>query len=149
MTDAVTSGILAAFIGVLVMGFVEGLGHFYPARQTWRRLRRVRGRLAVRLMRERFEHAGLLRTPKVLAQVLFGLSLIWIASASLLDKRWYEVVADVLPYVIVAIALIRTPGALGDIGERMRKYEEEVGEDPDKDLLDPGDGDGGPTAIAL
>ena len=144
-----TSGIIAAFIGVLVMGFVEGLGHFYPARQTWRRLRRARGRLAVRLMRERFEHAAVRRTPKVLALVLFILSVIWIASASLLDKRWFEVVADVLPYVIVGIALIRTPGALGDIGERMRKYEEEVGEDPDKDLLDPGDGDGGPTAIAL
>lgn len=146
-----TSGILAAFIGILVLGFVEGLGHFYPARQTWRRLRRARGRLAVRLMRERFEKAALRRTPKVLALVLFSLSAIWIASASLLDKRWYEVVADVLPYVIVAIALIRTPGALGDIGERMREYEMEVGEDPDKDLLDPGnrDGDGGPTAIAL
>ncbi|MDQ3940753.1 MAG: hypothetical protein M3238_05315 [Actinomycetota bacterium] len=146
-----TSGILAAFIGVLAFGFVEGLGRFYPARETWRRLRRARGRLAVRLMRQRFEQAAARRSPKVLAIVSLVAVGGWIAVASLFDKRWYEVVADVLPWAVVAIALFRTPHALGDVAERMREYEREVGEDPDAELhdLDGGNGDGGPSAIAL
>lgn len=143
-----TSGIVAAFIGVLALGFVEGLGRFYPARETWRRLRRARGRLAVRLMRERFEHAAQRRTPTILALIMFGLVAVWIGTASLLDKRWYEVAFDTIPYVITAAALLRTPRVLRDIGERMREYEREVGEDPDAELEERG-GDGGATAIAL
>ena len=144
------TGVIAALIGALALGFVEALGNLYPARSTWRRLRRARGRLAVRLMRERFEHASTRKTPKILALVLAILVAVWIASASLLDKRWYEVVLDTLPYVVVAVALLRTPSSLGQIGKRMREYEMEVGEDPDAKLEDDFDGgDGGPTAIAL
>ena len=142
-----TTGLIAALVAVLALGFVEGIRRFYPSRQTWRRLRRTRGRLAVRLMRERFEAAAQQGSPRVLAEVLAGLVVIWIAVASLLDKRWYEVVTDVLPYVFVGIALFRLPGALRSIAERMKDYEREVGEDPDEDWRD--GGDGGPAVLAL
>jgi hypothetical protein len=147
----VTSGIAAAFIGALALAFWEAMGRFYPARETWRRLRRVRGRLAVRLMRERFEQTARYRGPRTLALVSLIAIVAWVAAASLLDKRWYEVVADVLPWVVVGLALFRTPKILAAIGERMREYEKEVGEDPDADVNDLFDdpGDGGPTAIAL
>jgi len=142
-----TTGLVAALVAVLALGFVEGWRRFYPSRQTWRRLRRTRGRLAVRLMRERFERGAAQGSPKVLAEVLGGLVIVWIAIASLLDKRWYEVVTDLIPYVFVGIALFRVPGAMHEIAERMREYEREVGEDPDEDWRD--NGDGGPTALAL
>lgn len=142
-----TTGLIAALVAVLALGFVEGIRRFYPSRQTWRRLRRTRGRLAVRLMRERFEAAAEHSSPRVLAQVLAGLVVIWIAVASLLDKRWYEVVTDVLPYVFSGIALFRVPGAMRVIAERMKDYEREVGEDPDEDWRD--GGDGGPAVLAL
>ena len=142
-----TTGLIAALVAVLALGFVEGIRRFYPSRQTWRRLRRTRGRLAVRLMRERFDAAARQGSPRVLAEVLAGLVVIWIAVASLLDKRWYEVVTDVLPYVFVGIALFRLPGAMRSVAERMKDYEREVGEDPDEDWRD--DGDGGPAVLAL
>ena len=142
-----TTGLIAALVAVLALGFVEGIRRFYPSRQTWRRLRRTRSRLAVRLMRERFEAAAEQGSPRVLAEVLAGLVVIWIAVASLLDKRWYEVVTDVLPYVFVGIALFRLPGALRAVAERMKDYEREVGEDPDEDWRD--GGDGGPAVLAL
>jgi hypothetical protein len=147
----VTSGIAAAFIGALALAFWESMGRFYPARETWRRLRRQRGRLAVRLMRERFEHTSRNRAPRILALVSLVAIVAWVATSSLLDKRWYEVIADVLPWVVVGVALFRTPKILGAIGARMREYEKEVGEDPDADVNDlfNGGGDGGPTAIAL
>ena len=146
-----TSAIIAALLAVLVLGFVEGLGRFYPALQTWRRLRVANGNRAVRKMRERFESSAENKTPRKLALVMMILVVVWIGTASLLDKRWYEVVADVLPWVVVGVALFRTPKILGAIGERMREYEKEVGEDPDADVNDlfDGGGDGGPTAIAL
>src|ERR671919_1504457 len=137
-----TSGAIAALIGVLVLGFVEGLRRFYPARRTWLRMRRLRGRLAVRLLRERYERAAAHRAPRRLAVALVVLVIAWVASASWLDKRWYEVALDVLPYVFVGLALVRTPGALRAIGERMKEYEREQGEDPDKDLYDEGPGAG-------
>lgn len=139
---------IAALVAILALGFVEGLRRFYPSRQTWRRLRRARGRLAVRLMRERFEATAERKTPRRLAELVIGLMIVWIASASLLDKRWQEVVADVLPYAFVAVALMRVPGALHTIAERMKGYEREVGEDPDEPWPDE-HGSGGPAAIAL
>lgn len=142
-----TTGLIAALVAVLALGFVEALRGFYPSRATWKKLRRARGRLAVRLMRERVETAAERGSPKVLAEVLAGLVIIWIAVASLLDKRWYEVVTDLLPYLIVGIALYRLRGALRAMAERMRDYEREVGEDPDEDWRE--GGDGGPTAVAL
>ena len=142
-----TTGLIAALVAVLVLGFVEGIKRFYPSRQTWRRLRRTRGRLAVRLMRERFEAAADQGSPRVLAEVLAGLVVVWIAVASLLDKRWYEVVTDVLPYVFVGLALFRLPGSLRSVAERMKDYEREVGEDPDEDWRD--GGDEGPAVLAL
>jgi hypothetical protein len=138
------SGALAALVATLVLGFVEGLARFYPARQTWRRLRRARGRESVRAMRARFEAAGRRRAPRILSQLLIGLVIVWVAAASLLDKRWWEVVADVLPYAICYAALLRTPVALRRVAERMRDYERDAGEDPDADP-----GEGGPTAIAM
>lgn len=142
-----TTGLIAALVAVLALGFVEGWRRFYPSRQTWRRLRRTKGRLAVRLMRERFEQGAERGSPRLLAEILAGLVIVWIAIASLLDKRWYEVVTDLIPYVFVGIALFRVPGAMRAIGERMKEYEREAGEDPDEDWRD--GGDEGPTALAL
>ena len=138
------SGAVAALVAALALGFVEGLGRFYPAQQTWRRLRRERGRESVRAMRVRFETAGERRPPRLLTQLLLGLVIIWLAGASLLDKRWYEVVLDIVPYVIVFVALLRTPRALRSVAERMKDYERRAGEDPDA-----GPGDDGPAAIVL
>lgn len=140
-----TTGIVAALVAVLAWAFVEGLGRFYPARATWWRIRRARGREAVRRMRERFEQASDRRMGRRLFTFVLALLIIWIASASLLDKRWYEVVADVLPSCIVAIALMRVPSALRSVAERMKEYERDAGDDPDEPL----GGDGGATALAL
>ena len=143
-----TTASIAALIAVLALGIVEGLRRFYPALQTWRRLRSRHGRRAVRAMRERFEAAASRRTPQTLALILLVLVVAWVATSSLLDKHWYEVAFDALPYAFVSIALLRTPGALRAIAGRMREFERSVGEDPDRDLDDQG-GDGGPTAVAL
>jgi hypothetical protein len=140
-----TTGGVAALIAALVLGFVEGMRRFYPAPQTWVRIRSRHGRRAARAMRERLEAAASSRTPRALAMVLLALVAVWIASASLLDKRWYEVVADVLPYAFVSIALLRVPPALRTIAQRMRDYERDVGEDPDRSFED----DEGPTELAL
>jgi hypothetical protein len=137
-----TAGI-AALVAALALGFVEGLGRFYPARRTWWRLRRARGRRAVRRMRERFEAAAAHRPSRPLVTLLLGLAIAWIASASLLDKRWHEVAFDVLPYVIVLAALLRTPTSLRRVAERMRDHERDAGEDPDAHE------DGGTAAVAL
>lgn len=142
-----TTALIAALIAVLVLGFVEGLRGFYPSRPTWRRLRRTKGRLAVRLMRERVEAMAARGRPRVILEILAGLVIIWIAVASLLDKRWYEVVSDILPYLIVGAAVFRLPGALDAIAERMKTYEREAGEDPDEDWRD--GGDEGPAVLAL
>ena len=96
-------------------------------------------------MRERFEAAADRRPPRILFTLLLGLAVVWVAAASLLDKRWWEVVMDVLPYVIVLAALLRTPVILRKIAERMRDHERDAGIDPDAPL----EGDGGPTALAL
>jgi hypothetical protein len=144
-----TTAAIAALIAVLVLGIVEGLRRFYPAYQTWRRLRSRHGRRAVRAMRERFEAASTRRTPRILALILLGLVVVWVAVSSLLDKYWYEVALDSLPYAFVSIALLRMPGALRAVAERMREFERSVGEDPDRDLDDLDGGDGGPTAVAL
>jgi hypothetical protein len=138
------SGAIAALVAALALGFVESLARFYPAQQTWRRLRRARGRESVRAMRARFEAAGARRSPRLLTELLLGLVILWVAVASLLDKRWYEVVLDLVPYVIVYVALLRTPAALRRVAERMKDYERRAGEDPDT-----GPGDDGPTALAL
>ncbi len=92
-------------------------------------------------MRERFEASSTRRSPRVLALLLLVLMGTWIAAASLLDKRWYEVVADVLPYAIVGVALLRVPPAMSAIAERMKEFEHEVGDDrvTDEDDGLPGD----------
>ena len=86
------------------------------------------------------------RLTRALATALLALTILWIAIASLLDKRWFEVVLDVLPYALVGLALVRTPGSLRKMAERMAEYERDQGEDPDRDYET---GDGGPAAIAL
>ncbi len=140
-----TSALIAALIAVLALGFLEGLARFYPSRQTWWRVRRARGRTVARLWRERFEHLATSRAPRRLATLLVCLVIIWIAAASLLDKRWWEVVFDVTPYVFVSIALMRTPAALRSIAERMKSYERDAGEDPDLDVSN----NGHSTAVTL
>jgi hypothetical protein len=125
----VETGFIAALAAALALGFVEGLGRFYPSRTTWRRMRRARGRLAMVRMRERFEASAARRSPRVLALALLVLMAAWIAASSLLDKRWHEVLTDVIPYVLVGIALLRVPPAMREIGERMKEYEREVGDD--------------------
>ena len=140
-----SSAIVASFAAVAALGFLEGVGHFYPARKTWWRLRRTRGRSAVVLMRARCERAADPRLARWLASLLFALVIVWIGAASLLDKRWHEVVWDVTPYVIVCVALLRTPRVLSAVADRMKEYEKDAGEDPDE----PSAGEGGPEAVAL
>lgn len=139
------SGIVAALIAALALGFVEGMHRFYPARRTWVRLRSMHGRRAVRAMRERFEAAAARRAPGVLAVALLALVVVWVGVASpLLDKHWNETALDALPYAFVAVALLRVPAMLRAIAARMRDFEKDLGEDPDG-----GFPDGGPGAIAL
>lgn len=142
------SAVIAVLIAGLMPAFVEALGHFYPAKRTWLRLRSRNGRAAVRAMRERIEDLAAKRTPTLLAELLLGLVIVWVAIAPLLDKRWYEVAVDAFPYFFVGIAILRSRPAMRSIAARMRNYEKDAGEDPDKPLLgdDPG---GDPTAIAL
>ena len=142
-----TSGFVASCIAALALAFAEGLGLFYPARKTWVRLRSLHGRRAVRAMRERLEAMARKNLPRVLALVLLALVIGWVASASLLDKRWYEVVMDVLPYCFVCLLMVRMPVILSRMAKRMRDYEHSVGEDPDVPIIDQ-EGDG-PTALAL
>jgi hypothetical protein len=143
----VTSAIIASFAAVAALGFLEGVGRFYPARKTWWRLRRTRGRSAVVLMRARCERAADPRLARRLASLMVSLVIVWIGVASLLDKRWHEVAWDVTPYVIVSLALLRTPRILRSVADRMKSYEKDAGEDPDE----PGAGlnGGGPEAVAL
>jgi hypothetical protein len=124
-----TTAYIASLLAALALGFVEGLGRFYPARKTWNRLRSAQGRAAVRAMRERMEAASRRRTPRVIATILFALVIVWVAAASLLDKRWWEVVVDVIPYAIVGVAVLRVSPALRSIAARMRSYEQDIGED--------------------
>jgi hypothetical protein len=142
-----TTGIVASFIAALALAFAEGLGRFYPARKTWVRLRSLHGRRAVRAMRLRLEATARHRLPRLLALALLALMIAWVASASLLDKRWYEVVMDVLPYCFVCLIMLRTPVVVSRIAERMKDYERSAGEDPDVPFIDQ-EGDG-PTALAL
>ncbi len=80
-------------------------------------------------MRARFEASASRRSTRFLALALVVLVAVWIAIASLLDKRWHEVVLDVFPYVIVLAAVLRIPPAMRAIAERMKQYEREVGDD--------------------
>ena len=123
------TGYVAALLAVLVLGFVEAMGRFYPAKKTWDRLRSAQGRAAVRAMRERFEAAAGRRTPRIFALAMLVLVIGWIAASSLLDKRWWEVVQDVVPYVIVGIAMLRVPPVLRSVAARMRSYEKDSGDD--------------------
>ena len=142
------SGAIAIILGGLAFAFVEGMGRFYPARRAWLRMRSQNGRRAVRAMRKRFEDRATNKTPQWLIWLLVALVIAWVASASLLDKRWWEVVLDVLPYVFVGLAFIRLPHAMTLVAERMKNYERDVGEDPDRDY-DEEDGGGGVAEVAL
>lgn len=142
------SGAIAIILGALALAFVEGMGRFYPARRAWLRMRSQNGRRAVRAMRRRFEERATNKTPEWLIWLLAALVIGWVASASLLDKRWWEVVLDVLPYVFVGLAFLRLPHSMGLVAKRMRAYERDSGEDPDKDY-DEDDGGGGVAEIAL
>ena len=124
-----STAFIAALLAALSLGFVEALGRFYPARRTWERLRSAQGRAAVRAMRERMEAAAVRRAPRVVALLLVVLVVAWVAASSLLDKRWWEVVVDIVPYLIVAVAVLRTPYVLRKIADRMRSYEGDKGED--------------------
>lgn len=123
------SASIAALLAALALGFVEGLKRFYPSRTTWRRLRRARGRLPMIKLRERYEAAASERAPRYLALALLVLVATWIAVASLLDKRWHEVLFDVLPYVIAVAAVLRIPACLRAIAERMKEHERDIGDD--------------------
>jgi hypothetical protein len=137
---------VAVAVAIIVVGFVEIFARTYPTREAWSKLRRTHGRRAVRAMRLRLEAVAEMKMTRILAGILLALVVAWIASAPLLDKRWYEVVLDVTPYVIVAGALLRMPGALRRVAARIREYEKEAGEEFDDD---DDAGDGGPSAIAL
>lgn len=131
-----TTSIVAISVALIVYAYVEVLGRTYPTPTAWRKLRRRRGRRAARRMRERFEEAGSSKTGRRLLTFVLALAIIWVASASLLDKRWYEVVADVAPSLIVILALYRLPEALLAAAERMKDLERQAGEDPDQPLDD-------------
>ncbi|MDQ3956063.1 MAG: hypothetical protein M3285_11010 [Actinomycetota bacterium] len=140
------SSFIAALVAAVSLVFIEAFGRFYPARATWTRLRRARGRLAVRRMRERFEAGSHRKSSRILAGVLLALVIAWVAASSLLDKRWWEVVLDVVPYAIVGMALLRTPYAMQAVAERMLEYEKQFGDD----RFDDGEDGEGPTApVAL
>lgn len=141
-----TSGLVAIVAAAIVWGFVEGLGRFYPSKAAWIRIRSRHGRRAARAMRVRFEARAERETPRWLTITLALIVGGWIASASLLDKRWWEVVLDVLPYVLVGVAFLRLSPVLRKVVERMKTYERDLGEDPDSDY---DDGDGGAAVIAL
>mgnify|MGYP000568948543 CR=1 FL=1 len=142
-----TTGIVAAAVAILTWVFVEALGHYYPSPATWRKLRRVRGRRHVRRMRERFAEAGERRSGRKLALVLIALVAIWVGASGWLDKKWYEVVADAAPSLVVLLSLLRLPASLRAIAARMIEYERAAGEDPDEPLSEEG-GDG-PEVLAL
>ena len=97
-------------------------------------------------MRERFEAGSHRKSSRVLAGVLVVLVLVWVGASSLLDKRWWEVVLDVVPYAIVGMALLRTPYAMQAVAERMIEYEKEFGDDR---FEDDGDGEGPIAPVAL
>jgi hypothetical protein len=141
-----TTGLVAILAAAIVAGFVEGLGRFYPSKAAWLRIRSRHGRRAARAMRERFDAAAERETPRWLTITLAAVVGGWIASASLLDKRWWEVVLDVLPYVLVGVAFLRLSPVLRKVADRMKKYERDLGEDPDTDY---DEGDGGAAVIAL
>ena len=140
-----TTGIIAALLASFALAFVEGFGRFYPARQLWLRLRRARGRHAVRVMRERYEAVASRNTPLILAAVLAALIVVQVSTAHSLHRRWYEVVVNVLPSAFIAIAMLRTPSRIRAVAERMKVYERETGDDPDHELPE---GEG-PTAAVL
>lgn len=140
------SAIIAIGTAFIAWGFVEGLGSHYPSKTAWLRIRSRHGRRAARAMRKRFEAGADRGTPKWLTIALSVLVAGWVASAGLLDKHWWEVVLDVLPYALVGIAFLRLPKMMGKIAERMRGYEKDLGEDPDKDY---DDGEGGVAVMAL
>lgn len=142
-----SSAVIASFAAVVALGFLEELGRFYPAHKTWRRLRRTRGRSAVVMMRARCERAADPALARRLASLMLALVVVWIGTASLLDKRWHEVLWDVTPYLIVSIALLRTPKILRSVADRMKEYEKDAGEDPDAPEL--GRNGDGPEAVAL
>jgi hypothetical protein len=140
----VTTSFVASLTALGALGFLELFGRIYPARELWWRLRRARGREVLRKMRERYESAASSRAPRLLALLVLVLIGAWVAIASLLDKRWYEVVTDCLPSAVVAIALLRTPPVLRRVAERMKGYERQAGDEPDE----PSEGSG-PAAVAL
>lgn len=140
-----TSAFVATVAALLAWTFVEITGRSYPSRQTWRRLRLRGGLASVRKFRERIEDAAASRAPRRLAEVLIGLVIVWVAAASLLDKRWWEVALDLTPHLVVAAVLLRTPAVLSSIAERMKDHERAAGLDPDEDLP----GDAGPAAAVL
>ena len=45
-----------------------------------------------------------------------------LAIAPVLDKRWHEVVLEILPYVFVLVAMMRMPTVLRKVAERMKDY---------------------------
>ncbi|MEA2453376.1 MAG: hypothetical protein QOG04_2086 [Actinomycetota bacterium] len=141
-----SSGLVAIVAALVVWTFVEGFGRIYPSKAAWLRIRSRHGRRAARAMRERFEAGSEHGTPNWLTITLCALVGAWIASASLLDKRWWEVVLDVLPYALVGAAFLRLPKMMHKIAERMKTYERDLGEDPESDY---NDGDGGAAVIAL
>jgi hypothetical protein len=139
------SGALAALAATLVLGFVEAMARFYPARRTWLKMRRLNGRTRMRKFRERMEATAENKTPRFLALVLFALVIVWVVlGARALDKRWYEVLLDLFPYPIVSIALLRMPSALRAVATRMKEFEEMFGDRPDE----PDEGDGS-AVVAL
>ncbi len=89
-------------------------------------------------MRERFEAFAARGIAVRIGFVLLGLVVAWMVAGPALDKRWYESAIDALPYFFIAIVMFRTPGTLRAIGERMRAYEREKGEDPEIELDDGG-----------
>lgn len=141
-----TSAFVADFLALLSLVVVEGMARVYPPRATWIRLRSKHGRRAVWAMRKRFEAALEEGFSRKLLTVLIALVIVWVAVASLLDKHWQEIIIDLTPYLVIGLALARVPHALRAMSERMKRYEEESGDDPERDI-EPGDG--GPAAIAL
>jgi hypothetical protein len=123
------SGLAAVFLAALAWAFIELFARLYPSRETWARMRKEYGRSGVQGLRERIEAAARTRAARYVLVFMGVLVIAWIASASLLDKRWWEVALEVLPYAIIGGALLRAPGALRSVAARMRDYERASGDD--------------------
>ncbi len=122
------SGIGAACAAALAWAFVELSARHYPSRETWARLRRERGRIAVVTLRARLEELAALRALRVVLAAVVVAGVAWAAASRTLHLAWWAVASDLAPYALAAGLVARLPYCLRAIAGRMRTYEDASGE---------------------